>query len=281
MLINHKISIFLLAIIFGSCQTSVELFVSNIGVFDGGDINRVVDNQSVTGYSSSATGTSFFCESHLIYISELQENQFFGFNYYVRSFQRNHYKDLDRLALKLLVRTPVLINSTGEVSTIQPQRLILLSDFETYNGYAFSESWEKIPGIWSFEFYFKDELIGIVQFDLRDEIPDATGERIYYTQIDEEAKYSNDSLALEDYLNEATKKANLTLPFGTSAQVVVGFVINQDGSISEVSVIKSHSFYLNQEALRIVNAMPNWIPTRLNESAVRSTQAISILFENS
>jgi TonB family protein len=254
--------------------------VSNIGVFDGGDINRVVDNQSVTGYSSTTTGASFFCETHIIYISELQENQFFGFNYYVRSFHRNHYKYLDRLGLKLLVRTPVLINSMGEVSTIQPQRLILLSDFETYNGYAFSESWEKIPGIWSFEFYFKDELIGIVQFDLREKIPEALEERIYSTQIDETAKYSNDSLALEAYLNNETKKANLTLTFGTSAQVVVGFVVNRDGSIGEVSIIKSHSYYLNQEALRIVNGMPNWIPARLKENAVRSTQTISILFEN-
>jgi hypothetical protein len=281
MFIKHKISIFLLAIIFGSCQTSVELYVSNIGVFDGGDINRVVDNQSVTGYSSTPSGASFFCESHIIYISELQENQFFGFNYYVRSFHRNHYKYLDRIGLKLLVRTPILINSMGDVSTIQPQRLILLSDFETYNGYAFSESWEKIPGIWSFEFYFKDELIGMVQFDLRDKIPEVIEERIYCAQIDEVAKYSNDSLALESYLKQETKKANLSLPFGSSAQVIVGFVINQDGSISEVSTIKSNNFYLNQEALRIVNGMPNWIPARMNERAVRSTQSISILFENS
>lgn len=276
----HKISIFLLTIILGSCQTSVELFVSNIGIFDAGNIDRVIDNQSLTGYSSTPSGTSFYCESHIIYISELQENQFFGFNYSVRSFHRNHYKYLDRVGLKLLIRTPLLINSIGEVSTLQPQRLILLSDFETYNGYAFSESWEKIPGIWSFEFYFKEELIGIVHFDLREKIPEMMEDRIYCSQIDEAAIYNGGNLALESYLNEEKKNASKTLPLGTTAQVVAGFVVNQDGSISEVTIIKSNSSFLNQEALRIVSGMKNWSPAQLNGLKVRSAQAISLIFEN-
>jgi hypothetical protein len=280
MSIKHIFLIFLLAIFLGSCHTSVELVVNNIGVFDGGSIDRVIDNQSITGYSSTASATSFQCESHIIYIAELQENQFLGFNYSVRSFHRNHYKYLDRVDLKLLIRTPFLINSLGEVSTLQLQKLILLSDLETYNGYAFNESWEKMPGKWSFEFYFKDELIGIVHFDLRDKIPDNQEDRIHYSQLDVKAKYDGDPASLETYLKEETKKFSKTIPLGTAAQVLVGFVANVDGSLSEVTIIKGHRLDLNEEAIRIVNGIKNWVPAQIDGMPVRSAQAISIIFEN-
>lgn len=280
MIKTRTIQLFFLAIFFGSCATNIELFVTNLGIYQTGGIERVVDNQSLTGFSSTPDAATLRCESHVIYISELQENQFFGFSYYINYFQQNRIKHLKRLGLKLVIRTPVLVNSSGEISTFQTQKLIVLSDFETYNGYAFNESWEKIPGVWSFEFYFKEELIGILHFDLREKLPEKSEERIYSANLDQMANYKGDEQSLDTYLSTEKRKIEPSLPFGTSAQVIVGFIVNQDGSISESTIIKSNRVNLDLEALRIVNNMANWNPAQLNGQAVRSAQAISIIFEN-
>lgn len=65
---------------------------------------------------------------------------------------------------------------------------------------------------------------------------------------------------------------------GASGRVVVEFVINKDGSISNARVVRSRHPALDQEALRLVNSMPRWIPGRNDGKLVNVTYCLPISF---
>ena len=64
--------------------------------------------------------------------------------------------------------------------------------------------------------------------------------------------------------------------------VQVGFVVEKDGSITDVKVVKSAHSTLDREAVRLVKAMPKWIPGKQNGNTVRAyfTQPIRFVLRN-
>ena len=66
---------------------------------------------------------------------------------------------------------------------------------------------------------------------------------------------------------------------GIQGRVVVQFVVNKDGSISDANVLKTVDPQLDAEALRVVNAMPNWTPGKNKGEAVRTRFTIPVTFK--
>ena len=56
---------------------------------------------------------------------------------------------------------------------------------------------------------------------------------------------------------------------GIQGRVILNFVIEKDGSITNAKVVKSVDPLLDQEALRVVSAMPHWIPGKKGGKRVR------------
>lgn len=63
------------------------------------------------------------------------------------------------------------------------------------------------------------------------------------------------------YPSEAYKK-------GIQGRVTCSFVVNADGSVSHISILKGVEHSLNQEALRIMGKMPEWSPGKREGRAV-------------
>lgn len=61
-------------------------------------------------------------------------------------------------------------------------------------------------------------------------------------------------------------------------RVIVSFLVEKDGSISDVKVLKSLDPLLDKEAVRVVSGMPKWIPGRQNGVAVRVRYIIPVNF---
>ncbi len=61
-------------------------------------------------------------------------------------------------------------------------------------------------------------------------------------------------------------------------RVIVTFVVERDGSISQAKVAKSLDPLLDAEALRVVNVMPKWIPGRQNGVTVAVKYTIPVTF---
>ncbi len=66
---------------------------------------------------------------------------------------------------------------------------------------------------------------------------------------------------------------------GISGRVVVGFVVERDGSISNVQVLRGVDPSLDKEAIRVVKAMPKWNPGMQNGSPVRVKYNVPVTFK--
>lgn len=62
-------------------------------------------------------------------------------------------------------------------------------------------------------------------------------------------------------------------------RVLVTFVVEKDGSISNAIVVKSLDSLLDKEALRVINTMPNWKPGKNNGVAVRTKYTVPVSFK--
>ena len=65
---------------------------------------------------------------------------------------------------------------------------------------------------------------------------------------------------------------------GLSGRVVVQFVVERDGSVSQVRVVRGVDPSLDKEAQRVISSMPKWIPGKQNGQAVRSRFTVPVTF---
>jgi protein TonB len=65
---------------------------------------------------------------------------------------------------------------------------------------------------------------------------------------------------------------------GVQGRVIVTFVVEKDGSITDVKVVKSVDPSLDKEAMRVVKSMPKWIPGKQNGAAVRVKYTVPVTF---
>lgn len=85
--------------------------------------------------------------------------------------------------------------------------------------------------------------------------------------------------ALFEYLSKNIKYPVVAEENGVQGRVIVTFVVERDGSITDVQVVKSVDPSLDKEAKRVVSSMPNWIPGKQNGSAVRVKYTVPVTFK--
>ena len=62
-------------------------------------------------------------------------------------------------------------------------------------------------------------------------------------------------------------------------RVVIGFIVNEDGSLSDITVRKSVSWDIDREALRVVKLMPKFKPGTQDGKPVRVQFTLPIMFK--
>lgn len=84
--------------------------------------------------------------------------------------------------------------------------------------------------------------------------------------------------ALMKYLNDHINYPSVAQENGVQGRVVISFVVERDGSITDVKVARSVDPSLDREATRVVQSMPHWIPGKQNGSAVRVKYMLPVSF---
>ena len=97
--------------------------------------------------------------------------------------------------------------------------------------------------------------------------------------ISPQPSFPGGSQALVDFLRENTKYPEQALKDSIEGRVVVGFVIDTDGSITEPKVVRSVHPLLDAEALRVVKLMPKWEPGYQGDSLVRVKYNLPVTFK--
>lgn len=96
---------------------------------------------------------------------------------------------------------------------------------------------------------------------------------------DEAASFPGGTSALFDWL-----KANMTYPQdakdkGIEGRVVLKFVVQKDGTISKVQIMRSVNPTIDRAALRLVKTMPKWNPAKANGADVDSEYTLPLVYK--
>mgnify|MGYP001208137371 CR=1 FL=1 len=99
-----------------------------------------------------------------------------------------------------------------------------------------------------------------------------------YEEVDQEATFPGGAVEMMKYLNKTIVYPETSMENGEQGKVFVEFVVNSNGSISEIKIIRGVSKRLDIEAIRVVTLMPNWSPAEVDGEKVRSYARLPINF---
>ena len=96
----------------------------------------------------------------------------------------------------------------------------------------------------------------------------ATDDKVY--EVCEQIPiFEGGDAALLKYLRENLKYPDKTKDRGVQGRLVIGFIVEKDGSLTDVKVLRPVDIDLDAEVLRVIKGMPKWIPGRQNGKRVR------------
>jgi Ca-activated chloride channel family protein len=84
--------------------------------------------------------------------------------------------------------------------------------------------------------------------------------------------------ALEKYFADNLKYPEVAKNAGISGSVVVSFVVEDDGSLSDIKIIKGLGYGCDEEVLRLINHMPKWKPGKQRGKAVSVRITLPVKF---
>lgn len=101
-----------------------------------------------------------------------------------------------------------------------------------------------------------------------------------YTSVEEYPKFGNGDKDLLKYLNKNIEYPSAAKDMGVEGKIYVRFIVEKDGSISNVQVINGPEFGgLREEAVRVVSNMPKWKAGRQNGMNVKVWNILPIVFK--
>ena len=101
---------------------------------------------------------------------------------------------------------------------------------------------------------------------------------LIYIQSEIDPIFPGGDKALFKYIKDSIKYPEGPRDSGIQGRVVLRFIVNKDGTLSEATVVRRVHPALDAEALRVVRSMPPWIPGRQNGQPVQVRYTLPIKF---
>lgn len=100
-----------------------------------------------------------------------------------------------------------------------------------------------------------------------------------FVAVEQQAEFPGGLSAMTEWLSNNIIYPPVSQSKKIEGRVIVKFVVERDGSIGDAMIVKGVNSELDQEALRVVKAMPDWKPGRVQGKAVRCYFVIPISFK--
>ncbi len=113
---------------------------------------------------------------------------------------------------------------------------------------------------------------------------DAQGQQIVevevlpFALVEEQPIFPGGEDALLAFIQKTTRYPDEAIEAGVSGRVFVGFVIDTRGKVTNVKLLRGVSRALDEEALRVIRLMPDWMPGRQNGHTVRVSYSVPVNF---
>ena len=104
-------------------------------------------------------------------------------------------------------------------------------------------------------------------------------EQVIHIRVEKMPEFPGGQDALNRFLVRNIKYPLLAQENGIQGRVVCQFVVNSDGSIVDISVVRGVEESLDKEAIRVIKSMPKWTPGRQGGKSVRVKYTLPIRFQ--
>ena len=110
--------------------------------------------------------------------------------------------------------------------------------------------------------------------------PQKTTQTKIHDVVEEMPEFNGGQLAMMEYLMNNMKYPQAAVKAKQQGKAVVGFVVRKDGTVSDVHITKSAGYaVLDEEAIRVVKAMPAWKPGKQKGEPVNVKYSVPITFK--
>lgn len=96
--------------------------------------------------------------------------------------------------------------------------------------------------------------------------------------VEEMPEFPGGPEALQRYLSQSVRYPVIAQENGIQGRVYIQFVINQNGEVTNATILRGVDPSLDREALRVVEAMPKWKPGKQRNRPVRVSYTVPINF---
>lgn len=95
---------------------------------------------------------------------------------------------------------------------------------------------------------------------------------------DDKPTFPGGEAALKKYISENTRYPDSAKEMGIEGIVVVGFLVETDGNLTNIKVIKFIDPDLENEAVRVVSGMPLWVPAQKDGNPIQAPAKVDVPF---
>ncbi len=123
----------------------------------------------------------------------------------------------------------------------------------------------------------KEEVIIQAPVEIKEEDEE---EEVVFMVVEKMPEFPGGQQALFKYLSENVKYPAIAQENGIQGRVICQFVVNKDGAIVDVQVVRSGGDpSLDKEAVRVIKSMPKWKPGQQRGKAVRVKYTVPVNFK--
>jgi protein TonB len=118
-----------------------------------------------------------------------------------------------------------------------------------------------------------------VDFSNLDTEEEETDEGQVFFIVEDMPEFPGGDAALNKYLNGEVDYPTIAQENGIHGRVYIKFVVNTDGSVTDVEIMRGVDPSLDKAALKVVRDMPKWTPGKQRGNPVRVSFTVSINFK--
>ena len=104
-------------------------------------------------------------------------------------------------------------------------------------------------------------------------------EQEVFTIVEQMPSFPGGDAKMYEYLGKNIKYPQIARETGIQGRVFVNFVVEPDGSVSNVKVLRGIGGGCDEEAMRVVKAMPKWTAGKQRGKAVRVSYTLPVVFK--
>lgn len=114
--------------------------------------------------------------------------------------------------------------------------------------------------------------------EIKQELPEEEEEQPIFTVVEQQASFPGGPTKLYEYLAKNIKYPQQARETGTQGRVYLTFVVERDGSITDIKILRDIGSGCGEEAIRVVKSMPKWQPAKQRGKVVRQQFNLPVNF---